>query len=41
VGVDTMAFELQIDPGNLALKLLELEFNGLLRSLPGKVYEMA
>lgn len=41
VGLDKMAFELQLDPGNLALKLLELEFNGLLRSLPGKVYEMA
>jgi len=40
-GIDEIAFDLQIDPGELSLKLLELEFNGILRSLPGKYYELA
>ncbi|MCG9880878.1 MAG: DNA-processing protein DprA [Bacteroidia bacterium] len=41
IGLDEMAFELQIDPGSLALQLLELEFSGLVRSLPGKVFEIS
>ncbi|MBC7382993.1 MAG: DNA-protecting protein DprA [Bacteroidia bacterium] len=39
-GVDDMAFELNIDPGVLALKLLELEFEGYIRTLPGRYYEL-
>lgn len=39
--LDEMAFDLQVDPSTLALKLLELEFSGFLRSLPGKVFEPA
>jgi len=38
--VDLMAFELNTDPGTLALRLLELEFGGFVRSLPGKSYEL-
>jgi DNA processing protein len=40
IGIDEMAFELCTDSGTLALQLLELEFMGLLRSLPGKCYEI-
>ncbi|OYU95809.1 MAG: DNA-protecting protein DprA [Bacteroidetes bacterium B1(2017)] len=40
VHLDTMAFELNKDPGSLALQLLELEFNGFVRSLPGKMLEL-
>lgn len=40
IGIDEMAFDLQLDPGVLALKLLELEFEGYLRTLPGKRYEL-
>jgi DNA processing protein len=40
IGIDEMAFELCTDTGTLALQLLELEFMGLLRSLPGKCYEI-
>lgn len=41
IGVDEISFDLQIDLGLLSLKLLDLEFKGIIRSLPGKVYEMA
>ncbi len=41
ISIDQMAFELQTDPGILALKLLELEFAGYVRSLPGKMYELS
>ncbi len=40
VALDDMAFELNADPGTLALKLLELEFAGFVRTLPGKQYEL-
>jgi DNA processing protein len=40
-GIDEIAYDLQIDSGNLSLKLLELEFNGIIRALPGKQYELA
>ncbi|MFN4082726.1 MAG: DNA-processing protein DprA [Bacteroidia bacterium] len=40
-GIDEIAFALQMDAGELSLKLLELEFNGIIRSLPGKQYEIA
>lgn len=41
VGVDDLAFKLQMDNGNLSLLLLDLEFKGIIRSLPGKYYELA
>ena len=40
IGIDEMAYELNTDSGSLALQLLELEFLGLLRALPGKCYEI-
>jgi DNA processing protein len=40
VGIDEMAFELQIDSSNLSLQLLEMEFKGVIRTLPGKQYEL-
>lgn len=39
-GIDEIAFDLQIDSGELSLKLLELEFSGIIRALPGKYYEL-
>ncbi|MES2560918.1 MAG: DNA-processing protein DprA [Bacteroidota bacterium] len=39
-GIDEIAFALQIDAGNLSLQLLEMEFKGLIRTLPGKHYEL-
>lgn len=38
--LDLLAFELGMDPGTISLKLLEMEFSGLVRSLPGKVFEL-
>lgn len=40
VGIDEMAFALQIDSSNLSLQLLEMEFKGIIRSLPGKHFEL-
>ncbi len=40
VGIDDIAFDLQMDSGNLSLTLLDLEFSGLIRSLPGKFFEL-
>ncbi len=40
VGIDELAFALQVDSGNLSLTLLDLEFKGLIRSLPGKYFEL-
>ena len=40
VGIDDLAFHLQIDNGTLSLLLLDLEFKGIIRSLPGKYYEL-
>jgi DNA processing protein len=40
-GIDDIAFALQIDSGNLSLTLLDLEFNGVIRQLPGKFFELA
>ena len=39
-GIDQMAYDLNSDPGILALRLLELEFMGFVRPLPGKYYEL-
>jgi DNA processing protein len=38
--IDEIAFALQMDSGNLSLQLLEMELKGLLRSLPGKMFEV-
>lgn len=40
-GIDDMAFDLQLDAGQLSLKLLDLELRNIIRAMPGKVYEMA
>jgi DNA processing protein len=40
-GIDDIAFALQVDSGNLSLTLLDLEFKGIIRQLPGKFYELA
>lgn len=40
-GIDDIAFALQIDSGNLSLTLLDLEFRGVIRQLPGKFFELA
>lgn len=40
-GIDDLALALQTDRGNLSLTLLELEFKGAIRQLPGKYYELA
>lgn len=40
VGIDDLAFNLQMDNGTLSLLLLDLEFKGVIRSLPGKYYEL-
>lgn len=41
IAIDEIAFDLGFDNGMLSFKLLELEFKGIIRSLPGKVYEIA
>jgi DNA processing protein len=40
VAIDDLAFALKMDQSYLSLKLLELEFSGFLRALPGKCYEL-
>jgi DNA processing protein len=40
VGIDELAYALQIDASILSLQLLEMEFKGLIRTLPGKFYEL-
>lgn len=40
VGIDELAFALQYDSSNLSLLLLDLEFKGIIRQLPGKYFEM-
>jgi DNA processing protein len=39
-GIDDIAFELRVEQSPLALQLLEMEFKGLIRALPGKMYEL-
>lgn len=41
IAIDEIAFDLGFDNGMISFKLLELEFKGIIRSLPGKVYEIA
>ena len=38
--IDDIALSLQVDPGTLSLTLLDLEFRGSIRSLPGKCFEL-
>lgn len=40
-GIDDLAFALEVDSGNLSLTLLDLEFKGIIRQLPGKFFELA
>jgi DNA processing protein len=39
-GIDDLRYETQINVSQLALILLDLEFNGIINSLPGKKYAM-
>ena len=41
VGIDDISFQLKMPDSTLSLKLLELEFKGLIRQLPGKYFEIA
>lgn len=41
IAIDEISFDLGFDNGFLSFKLLDLEFKGVIRSLPGKVYEIA
>ncbi len=40
IGIDEISIDLEFESGFLSYKLLDLEFKGFIRSLPGKVYEM-
>lgn len=39
-GIDDISFELELDPGILSFTLLDLEFRGIIRQLPGKFFEL-
>ncbi|MFN5885408.1 MAG: DNA-protecting protein DprA, partial [Bacteroidota bacterium] len=39
-GIDDISFELEMDPGMLSFILLDMEFRGILRQLPGKFFEL-
>lgn len=41
IAIDEISFDLGFDNGFLSFKLLDLEFKGVIRALPGKVYEIA
>lgn len=41
IDIDTLSLKLEVSNGTLAGTLLELEFKGVLRSLPGKRYTLA
>jgi DNA processing protein len=40
IAIDEISIDLGFESGFLSYKLLDLEFKGFIRSLPGKVYEM-
>ncbi|MCZ2140647.1 MAG: DNA-processing protein DprA [Bacteroidia bacterium] len=40
VGIDDIACTLQMDSGNLSLTLLDMEFKGIIKQLPGKFYQL-
>ncbi|MFA6262206.1 MAG: DNA-processing protein DprA [Bacteroidia bacterium] len=39
-GIDALVNDLSLDPGPLSLRLLDLEFRNIIRTLPGKFYEL-
>lgn len=39
--IDELAWKTAIPPGALATLLLHLEFKGVIKSLPGKLYQLA
>jgi DNA processing protein len=38
--IDTIAIDLDVDAGSLSLQLLNLELRNIIRTLPGKNYEL-
>jgi DNA processing protein len=40
LGIDDICLQLQLDSGTVALTLLDMEFKGIIRSLPGKYYQL-
>ena len=40
IGIDEMSIDLNMDPGILSLRLLDLEFRNIIRTLPGKYFEL-
>ncbi len=40
IGIDDISFDLQMNQGEVLMRLLQLEFKGIVRSLPGKFFEM-
>ena len=41
IGIDQLSYRSEIGPAELASLLLDLEFKGLVRSLPGKRYVLS
>lgn len=41
LGIDQLSHQAQLSPSNTAAVLLELEFKGLVRSMPGKLFTLA
>lgn len=40
IGIDDISFDLQLNQSEVLMRLLQLEFKGIVRSLPGKFFEM-
>lgn len=40
IGIDDICLKLSLDSGTVALTLLDMEFKGIIRSLPGKYYQL-
>jgi DNA processing protein len=40
IGIDDISFDLHMNQGEVLMRLLQLEFKGIVRSLPGKFFEM-
>ncbi|MFA7381287.1 MAG: DNA-processing protein DprA [Bacteroidia bacterium] len=41
LGIDEISMRLESDSGTVALTLLDMEFKGIIRSLPGKYYQLS
>jgi len=41
LGIDDICLKLKAEHGNMALTLLDMEFKGIIRSLPGKYYQLS